>query len=291
MAFMNMEHQAPTPGIDFTYVNLASSSDRREVMERQIRRLGLNVARFEGIVPDHDPPGGRRSVLGCYLSHRGVIEGAASDTYTVVLEDDVDLAGIFAEAVSPATLEAVKHFDIVFLECLAFQHSFELLRGFHEVFRQGGERAESLTVFRPFTAYCAGACAYVVTPQGKRTLADVFARNIQRSTPEWAVDEIYLAAISEGQLQAALFAPFVASPGVLNGRSTIGYAPPTHAIIDRWQKLVDAFRRSLFVDIDPMEVAANVAAILPKLDDAAASLDHLQRQILMALDEILAEPG
>jgi glycosyl transferase family 25 len=98
----------PKEGMDLYLINLPRRPDRREAMERQARRLGLNLTRVDAIdAREADPQelSGRFEKSGplgeipkgdqcCFLSHRLAWSRLAQSgaPYAVVLEDDVVLS-------------------------------------------------------------------------------------------------------------------------------------------------------------------------------------------------------
>ena len=83
---------------DAAFVNLAHRQDRREHMERELARVGIQADRFEAFKPDDFPEPERVKVMrartpgaiGCYYSQISVIARALkSGRNILVLEDDV----------------------------------------------------------------------------------------------------------------------------------------------------------------------------------------------------------
>ncbi|RWQ69047.1 MAG: glycosyltransferase family 25 protein [Mesorhizobium sp.] len=82
------------------YINLASSTDRRDWFDAQAVRLGLNIERFDAIASDAIEEsvalrfGVSKSTVACFYSHRAVWNEIASgpDEYVAIFEDDAHLS-------------------------------------------------------------------------------------------------------------------------------------------------------------------------------------------------------
>lgn len=80
------------------YVNLDRSTDRRDWMEEQARRVGITLERFsavDGSLMERNPfPDVPIGAAGCFLSHRAVWSEIANgkDQFVLVLEDDAHLS-------------------------------------------------------------------------------------------------------------------------------------------------------------------------------------------------------
>ncbi|WP_205481681.1 glycosyltransferase family 25 protein [Sphingomonas arenae] len=118
-------------------INLPQRTDRRQQMERELRRIGLardpRVSFHAAVAPDSPEPFRRRGEKGVFLSHLAVLREAASKGASVlILEDDADftaalptgdpesVGGIFYGGHEAATPGDLLGSDIIGAHCMGF---------------------------------------------------------------------------------------------------------------------------------------------------------------------------
>ena len=118
-------------------INLPMRTDRRQQMERELRRIGLakdpRISFHAAVAPDNPEPFRRRGEKGVFLSHLAVLREAASkDASVLILEDDADFTaalltgeppaanGIFYGGYQAATPDDLHGSDIIGAHCMGF---------------------------------------------------------------------------------------------------------------------------------------------------------------------------
>jgi glycosyl transferase family 25 len=93
------------------YINLSSRKDRKEYIEKEVKKIGLQIERFNAI----KLPNG---ALGCSMSHLKLLETAKKNNweYILIVEDDIQFLNpeLFVNQFN-AFLSRNKSFDVVLL--------------------------------------------------------------------------------------------------------------------------------------------------------------------------------
>ena len=265
------------------YINLDRSLERRAHMEQQIQNLQLDtwIQRFDAIDGRKQAPETNReiaSIQGCFLSHRMLIEQSNPESLLLVLEDDVDfspsLPAILTADVLTHFVNSQPEVDIIFLDCLAYLNSMQLLQDAAQAYMPYGKAAlekstterrgvPTVNIIDAHQNYAVAAAAYIVTPHGKQRLKPAFAQ--LPSTHAVAIDHFYAGLIQSGQLHARIFLPYLATPSVsLSQVSTL-----TDDARHHWSEPPEivaghlALRRLLFAgDCHAQELRAMVTPLL-----------------------------
>ncbi|RWQ32768.1 MAG: glycosyltransferase family 25 protein [Mesorhizobium sp.] len=141
------------------YINLASSTDRRDWFDAQAVRLGLNIERFDAIASGSIEEsvafrfGVSKSTVACFYSHRAVWNKIANgpDEYVAIFEDDAHLsADLSAFLDDPSWIPADA--DIVHIEKLG--------KRFWGI--DAGQKAFGRNLYRAISNFC-GAAGYIIS--------------------------------------------------------------------------------------------------------------------------------
>ncbi|WDD94310.1 hypothetical protein Bsp3421_004428 [Burkholderia sp. FERM BP-3421] len=273
--------------LDGCYINLDRSAERRDLMEAQLRELGVAdlIRRFAAVDGRaHGPYEGiaQNGAWACRRSHEAALGAASPDSATIVLEDDVEISHHFPAILQPDT---IAHFaatspevDMAFLDCCIYWAQAPLLLAKSEgrMTQRAADapddvrhRLATVDVLdaRGIYAYC--AAAYVVTPKGKRTLARLF--EAAAADPATPIDTLYNRWIHTGALDARIFVPFLATPR-LTLASTIGCEDGDLPVIDPDERFwAGVFRRLVFAG----NPAFDLAQLETHLNPARASREYL----------------
>ena len=263
------------PQLAGSYINLDRSPERAAFMEAQLARLGLSRAVRRHTAVDGSlltsPPGsalmpGERA---CFLSHLQVLEGAAPDGFTLVLEDDAELSDQLPELVGKAIAGPLDQVDIAFLECQPHPTPAHVAALWEVACRllpdaaQGSRRAAGIELLNAARFFKWGTSAYVVTPAGRGKLIGLMKRWLQEG-PQLPVDRCIERALVAGELRGVLTVPFLATTALQwHGQSTIGNDTrvPPHAFM--------VLRRLLYAGslqaVEPLAHAIAAAPVDPAL--------------------------
>jgi len=104
------------------YINLDRSPHRRQHMESQAAKIGLEgLRRFSAIdgrtLAKPDGCAITLAELACFQSHLQAIESSPAGDFALVMEDDVELSDDLVPTLHAGQLDALHGFDIVLLEC------------------------------------------------------------------------------------------------------------------------------------------------------------------------------
>lgn len=269
-----------------------SLCQRRAHMEVQLNRLNLSwIERFPAVDGQQAhatmgsptlPVSMNAAALGCYLSHRAAIEHCGDETYTLVLEDDTDLSAALPHTIHPAMIDSFANCDLVILECSPY---YKNLNWYYQAARQSftnnGLYCKGIAPDAYSKHYCTGACAYIVTPRGRRKLKTICAR-IEASRTFKAIDCVFHDAIHSEELVSWNLLPFLVTQSLSGFGSLIGYAYVENsqvvAPLQRWFQLINAFKQLMFV--------GNVDHARPTVEEltglTSTSRDEQMRAILHA---------
>jgi GR25 family glycosyltransferase involved in LPS biosynthesis len=221
------------------YINLAESTARREAMEAQLQRLGLDswVRRFDAIDAKALDPS-RTSVLSrgelaCFLSHTEAIAGANPDGFLLVMEDDALLSDALPAVLQSGALSQLDGCDIAFLECQPYTSTGNLLALWSSLRRRLPPRGSDaprhqisgIDFLDARSLYNWGAVAYLVTPRGLRTLPGLLREALSEG-PVRPYDMTLNHLVHSGRIQGTVLSPFLATPALhSHAGSTIGNRP------------------------------------------------------------------
>jgi glycosyl transferase, family 25 len=244
--------------LDGFFINLDRSEPRREHMEGELRRVGIDwVTRFSAIdgrnlVP---PPECKLSAgeLACFHSHLQIIETTPADSFTMILEDDVQLSDDLPLVLRPEQLEGLASYDVVFLDCQPFWATHTLLMMWASLKRQlidptqlldetAARRVRGVDIHDASQVYCWGLQSYLVTPKGKKSLPPLLHETLDRGPPG-PVDILFKHAMSDGRLKGAVLMPFLATPLL---ESHEGTTIEQRSLSSDKLAIVSAIRRMLF---------------------------------------------
>jgi GR25 family glycosyltransferase involved in LPS biosynthesis len=257
------------------YINLDRSPERAACMDAQLARLGLGqaVVRHAAVDGAQLPPAPASPLLpgerACLLSHLQVLERAAPDRFTLVLEDDAELSDQLPELVAKCMAGPLDGVDLAFLECQPQFTPAHLAALWDVACRllpaqaHAPRRAAGIELLDAARFFKWGTLAYVVTPAGRGKLIAMFHAWL-REGPLLPVDRSYERALAAGTLRGVITVPFLATTGLQwHGQSTIGndWRVPPHAFM--------VLRRLLYAgslrEAEPMAQALADAPVDPAL--------------------------
>ena len=273
------------PALAGRYINLDRCPERADFMRSQLERLGLAQAvQRHAAVDGAGLPAAPGSPLlpgerACFLSHLQVLEGAAPDGFTLVLEDDAELSEQLPELLHKAIAGPLAGADIAFLECQPHFTPAHLGALWEAACRllpadpAAPRRAAGVELLDAAKFYQWSTSAYVVTPAGRAKILGLM-REWLREGPLLPVDRCYERALASGQLRGVLTVPFLATTALhWHGRSTIGNDArlPPHAFM--------VLRRLLYAgSLQPVAPLAQALAAAP-VDPALQMYGLVQREL------------
>lgn len=223
------------PRLAGRFINLDRCPDRAQAMQAQLARLGM------GWVTRHAATDGAECTLpaatqllpgevACFLSHLRVLEQAAPDGFTLVLEDDAELSPQLPELLDTIVAGPFADHDIGFLECqphYALPHLsilWDTAAKLLETTEASGlqRRAAGVELLDARSIYKYGTMAFVVSPAGRAKLLALIPQWL-RQGPLLPLDRCIEQALVDHQLRGFVTVPFLATTGLRwHGLSGIG---------------------------------------------------------------------
>lgn len=202
--------------IEAFYINLDRSVERRERMEERISAHfdGLSCARFSAFEGDNRPSAISKAELGCFLSHRKVIENGAAAAFTCVLEDDVIFPAGFGRrlrALLDQPGSVTPEWDILFLAQMvdvANAPALYRLLNLKQQLRPKGGAPQRFTFLDCRGVYVSGMSSYVVNPRSRALIVDLLQEAEARGFPE-PVDIFLMRQINCNALRARFLFPYL----------------------------------------------------------------------------------
>lgn len=244
--------------INGRFINLDRSAERRAQMESELHRVGVDwIERFSAVdgAKLTIPAGCAISAgeLACFRSHLEIIETSPPDSFTCILEDDVELSEDLPSFINESQMAGLSEYDLVLIDCQPNWGSVALIRLWQSLSRHlrdprslndwsAPRRVSGVDIMDAATLYCWGTQAYVVTPRGHRSLPVLF-RDCLDKGPPGPIDILLAHAMQQGRIKGALLVPFLATPRLAShGQTTIDNAAARGYKL----ALVSAIRRLLF---------------------------------------------
>jgi hypothetical protein len=209
------------------YINLDRSPERRDHMEAEAQRLGIDwLQRFPAVDGRELTPGPdcalSKGGLACFLSHLQIIETTPADGYTFIFEDDVQFSLDLPLALGLIDEGILESYDLVLLDCQP-NLAVEVLSTLWVCLKErcidprfledfaAERRIHSLALYDPAGVYAWGISSYLVTPRGHASLPPLMRDCLDRGPPgQW--DLLVRDACRDGRIKAAVIAPFLATP-------------------------------------------------------------------------------
>lgn len=197
------------------YINLDESTERQRAMQARLQALGLDgvTRRFPGRRSDERAARISASELGCFLSHQAVLEQAPADLFTLVLEDDANLAAALPRRL-PALLDPAQAqpWDILFLGQTVPYDSIHpldrLIKASKELGDIGAPDFARFFLMDGAMHYVWGAFGYVVHPRALPRLRALLRQFAAHGYPtSW--DATLGTLIKQGQLTARCLFPYL----------------------------------------------------------------------------------
>jgi hypothetical protein len=213
------------------FINLDRSVDRRDSINVQIANRGLSgvYERFSAIDGTTIRSGGGGlgpGAIGCFFSHHKIISGAQpADGFLHIIEDDVVLSGYLKPLLDSSVANGIlDRFDLIYLDATMPVGGWITQR-----LRATYAKQASLTTLKfnllnlrelPFLS----ASSYLVNPRSLSKIGRLLEGEMRGGVPSRPIDVVYLNLVHAGQLEAALFFPFVTTLDIsLASKSTIGH--------------------------------------------------------------------
>ncbi len=200
--------------IDGYYVNLDKATDRRAYLDAKLNQLGLEkqIKRFAALQGDSRPSHITKGELGCFLSHQNILNNAANNAYTLILEDDIILTSMFAKYLNTFIDNIGGNYDILFFNGgVEFRdiHRLSLLIKFKN--ELGDIYNDNFSNFKLLDAtqwYLHGTSAYIVNPLSKNKIVNLM-NDEEKNGFTRPIDLFYNQSIRENKITAAVFFPFL----------------------------------------------------------------------------------
>ncbi len=282
------------------YINLDRSTQRREHIEQQLQVHGLKgwIERFAAVDGREKFPQLERTqanALGCLQSHRNAIAQSDPAANLLILEDDIEFSADFPTIINAGNIgnyvQSNPDVELIFLDCLSQFHAcIELSKAAQTYMPRNPEarhataqsrrKTPTVSILDAHGRYAVAAAAYIVTPKGKRHLAQAFAELPE--IHDVAIDHIFTRMIQSQSLVAKLFLPYLATP-IHTFDSTIA-----EGVDGRWNEPPEiaaaypALRRLLFAGDCHIEELRTLIA--PLLEKFGPTPEHL---LVMEIDAAL----
>jgi GR25 family glycosyltransferase involved in LPS biosynthesis len=252
------------------WINLDRAIERRQAMESQLQVAGLgHYQRLPGVDGSLQYAGlPRPGVMGCWLSHLGVLrQGATTGNVVHVLEDDTWICDRSAEVfTSLVNSGAVGQFDLVFTDVLFdYLTSQRYFRAFYEAARlpQGEVPPKvSLVNLQGILFTCLNS--YFVHPKSIQKVLGLLEqefRSLNMQSPE-PIDMVIRRLVSSGALTAAVTCPFLTSID-LSLMAKSGINDPDASELQKTLLLHSIHRQAFFYGADDRALTALLNQYFP----------------------------
>lgn len=202
-----------------TYINLDSSADRREAIERQFNLLNLGVTpvrtnAIQSSMQTSGHPSLTAKEYACLLSHKKAIESIPPGEVGLILEDDALLSpGFKSRFVRLVSLlndnSSSLSWDVIFLGHTPNFQRITALRSWARMMREFDQRVDN-TAFSLINGHHFewGNFAYLVHPDAKAKIVHVIEANFlaNRALP---IDDLIGRAIRSNRLRALIVFPSI----------------------------------------------------------------------------------
>lgn len=215
------------------YINLDRSVERREQLERQFAKFGLqsHYRRFpatdgQSLVPRSGVTPGER---GCFHSHMSILQQSIFATKPIhILEDDAVLSEHVAPAIGLiARVGVLGSFDLVFTDMFVPPdvRAIKQMKALYDkalAASASGFDPANIQVIDLAAVNFSAASSYVVNPKSVGRMLQLYKQEWEAG-PTIPYDIFLRREVHRGRLRAACLLPFVTSINLEEiGRSTIG---------------------------------------------------------------------
>ena len=259
------------------YINLDSSSERRDVLVAHLENLGLAARyhRFPAIdgrtIASEGAPGLQPGALGCWMSHTGVLEAhRGSPVHLHVIEDDIVLAHTaltrFDELLRQAD-DRLGGWDVLYTEV-----HLPIDAGVHRLFLERVRICEQTGVpsFVDLAEIAfAGMTSYFVNRRSRAKVCDLLAGAWACGAP---IDLFIRHLVHQSRLRAFVTVPF------LTTLSAAGIHSDIRGRVDRSRRVCEAYRRAFFIDADRPALMAEMQELVAGAKVAPLSELFLEAQ-------------
>ncbi len=197
------------------YINLDSSTDRRELIEANLAQEGMSeyFTRFSALRGDGRPANITQGELGCYLSHETIINNSKAGSHTLILEDDAVLPLGFKNRFFSILQSALRQpWDILFL-CQSvgfsdFHLLAQLMAVTHQLQIQRTKTRQPQYAFLDAKTYYRWGCTSYLIRAGAQQKVSQCLRLDSANGHHQAIDLAYQQAAREGRILAKCVMPY-----------------------------------------------------------------------------------
>lgn len=260
------------------YINLDRSTDRKEGIEKELRRHGLEklFRRFSAVEPDTGAGKLTRGELGCLLSHRSIIAAARHDAYTIILEDDCLFPESFGSYWRPALQKAFESsWDMMFLTQSINLEFVPIVNDLLKRKQRAGDihspdfqKFTTIDAKRYYSSKCVG---YIISPSAIEKLVAIFDE-AEAAGYQLPVDILFCMAIRSGRLSARFLFPYIIGVNPAYRSTMVSRA------MTKLRQGVDDSVNLFVAGLDPTPLRSDAAALLT--DDNFDSDAFVVSQIL-----------
>lgn len=214
------------------YINLDRATERRELIEAQIKKADLNftIERFPAINGsdfEWNDSSLSKGQWGCWQSHLAIIERSlANNEDLLIIEDDEYFSNELNKIIDIRKIAGNTDWDIIYLDATIVEVEDYLLFS-RSYYKNINNELYILKV--PPTSTIYGTHAYLINGKKKQKFFDILSKNFQTGLP---IDNVFAAAIQEKRVSALFTLPFLCSPGKETSNSQINHGQ--HPLSKEW---------------------------------------------------------
>ncbi len=251
------------------YINLDESEERRASVESNIQELGLTdvVKRFPALRGDDRTSEISKSELGCFLTHKAVIDQASETGFTLIFEDDVFLPQDFKRILYGVCNQNNdgSHWDILFLgQVIPYSDVYRIsdLLKLKKTLNPDSERYHSEFVFLEGREwYIWGAFAYVIHPNSLGNIKKIL-NDAEDAGVKHPIDYLYREMINQAHISSNIIFPYIAGVHAHHATTLVDRSLPFEHYLH--SSIVNLFVRG--TDIVSMKDQAYLELLEPTFD-------------------------
>ena len=196
------------------FINLDKSTDRRKTIEDNIRGVGMDgvITRFAARAGDGRPSVITKNELGCFLSHKEIIDTADNNEVVMIFEDDAHFTKKFKKSIGAIFKDMAFGWDVIFFGQMVDYSDVKMVHKFLNFKKLAGDiSSEEFSKFAILNAakfYTWGAFGYAVHPRALPKLRGYLAQSEQDGFKH-QVDVYYADLIREGKLNGGIVFPYI----------------------------------------------------------------------------------
>ncbi len=262
------------------YINLDESEARRISLENNLRSLGLSevVKRFPALRGEGRPSAISKSELGCFLSHKAIVDQADGSGFTLIFEDDTFLPENFKRVLDGVCKQNNDglNWDLLFLGQTIHYGDTDRISHFlklKKALNPNSEKNSTEFVFLDSGEWYAWGCqSYVIHPNALGKIKEMLSDAVNEGV-ECPIDTFYWRMIKQGKIASKLIFPYIVGLNV--------DLATTSTLTDRTGSFEHKLYHSmvnLFVDgadLSSMKELAYATFHEPTVDDEAFIASHI----------------